>query len=881
MSPAPEQASIARILDAADSAIDSTHKAIEKAQRVKKALMQKLLGDAHLPVRKMGAFIADISYGTSKASNDRTHGYPTLRIPNVVGDTIDTTDLTYVEVSGSERRKYSLYPGDLLLVRTNGNPSYIGRSAVFSHKDNETWLYASYLIRVRFSDELRPKFVDEFLKSERGRRELFRRVTTSAGNYNINTQSIKAIPVPLFDPDQQDRIVGLTDAANEELRTLAKQESVLLQSQARPHARPSHRQGANCGNRRENPRRRGTGASGDRRGEALTEQGYVEKPILEWLAGNLDDPTDLGMGWTYRSPEMMESYGRNITDPLVEAILIPAIMRINDSVNTEDQARKVISVFRRIMAAPDLLTANRETLSALADGISVVLSPGEDATTVRLIESDPCKRDLNDFTVTNQYPVKGTKTCKADTVLLVNGIPVVVAEYKSYISSSHDWTEGVRQVHRYQREAPALLATNIFCVAADEQEFRYGAVAFAPDSEKAISAQMEYWNPWLSQYPKTELYWTLPEGERDDDKVRAAAHGLLLPGNVIDFIENFVVFETSKGKTVKKIARYQQFEAANDIVDRVLDGSHKTGLIWHTQGSGKSLTMVYAGYKLRRQTALDNPTVYIVVDRTDLKTQIADEFEYRDYPNVVKAMGVRDLKSKIAGDRRETIVTTIQCFQAMNDLQPNLRHNIIMMIDEAHRSQKGGSGLRGGRDQAASFAMTMRAKMPHAFRFGFTGTPIDRTMVNTHREFGPIVDGEQERYLSYYGIRQSITDGATLEVHYKPSYIPVRVDEKPLNVSFEQMCTEMELEDEEEKDFLQRKEARWKALVKDSRRIKEVISHMVEHFLEHPDPNGFKAQLVTIDREACSMYKDEIDAQLTAAGYPAQWSDVDYLGGPE
>lgn len=606
----------------------------------------------------------------------------------------------------------------------------------------------------------------------------------------------------------------------------------------------------------------------------MTEQGFVEKPILEWLAGKPTDPNDHGLGWIYRSPQQMATYGRDATDPLVEPILISSLMRINTAVNTEQQARKVVSVFRQIISKPDLLDANRNTLEALADGIPVILNPGEDATTVKLIEFDLDKQELNDFTVTNQYEVKGAKTVKADTVLLLNGIPVVVCEYKSMVSSGHDWVEGVKQIHRYQRQAPALLVPNVFSVAADENDFRYGAVAFMVESDQDIEAQLEYWRPWLSLYPTKRLYWTLADNERDPDSVRAATHGLLRPRNVLDFIENFVVFATFEGKTKKKVARYQQFEAANDIVNRVVEGEHKTGLIWHTQGSGKSLTMIFAGYKLRRQIALDNPTVYIVVDRTDLKTQVADEFESCDYPNVVKAMGISDLKDKIRTGKRETIITTIQCFQNMDDLEPCRRDNVILLVDEAHRSQKGGSGLRGGGNEVAGFAMTMLAKLPKAFRFGLTGTPIDRTMVNTHRLFGPVIEGEQERYLSYYGIKQSIIDGATKEVHYIPSYIPVEVDEEPLNVSFEQMCAEMEVEDEEEKELLQRKEARWKALVKDDRRINKVISHMLQHFLDHPDPDGFKAQLVTVDREACGKYKAELDRQLRERGLPPEWSDV-------
>ena len=279
--------------------------------------------------------------------------------------------------------------------------------------------------------------------------------------------------------------------------------------------------------------------------------------------------------------------------------------------------------------------------------------------------------------------------------------------------------------------------------------------------------------------------------------------------------------------------------------------------------------MIFAGYKLRRQTELENPTVIIALDRRDLKKQIADDFDSCDYPNVVRAMGVRDLKDKLRNNWQGTLITTLQCFQQMDDLPPRRGDDVpltVLLIDEAHRSQKG---------KGAGFAMTMRAKLPEAFRFGLTGTPIDRTMVNTHRDFAPDPrNGTMERYLSYYGIRRSILDGATLEVYYELRTVPLETDEKPLSVGFEQMCDDMEVEDEDEKSDLQRKQTRWKALASDPRRVAKVVGNLVEHFLAHPDPSGFKAQFVAIDRSACSVYKDALDAEFKRRGLPPEWSDV-------
>ncbi len=608
----------------------------------------------------------------------------------------------------------------------------------------------------------------------------------------------------------------------------------------------------------------------------MSEAGYVELPVIAWLSGQgSHTPGDKGLGWTYRDEAAMATFNRPLTDPLVEPLLIQAILVINPDVHAEAQARLAVNALRKTLTQPDRLTANRETLDLLRDGATVVLTPGEPAKTVRFIEFDPARQHLNDFTATNQYRVQGVKQCRADMVLLVNGIPLVIAEYKSYLASGKDWTEAVRQFHRYQRQAPLLLAPNVFCVAADEQEFRYGTVLFHDASQSDIAQHLDTWGPWLSRYPEQKGWWNAPAADRPDDPLEIPVKNLLRlkPCHVLDFLQHFVVFETKRGKTVKKIARYQQFEAVNDIVDRTLaligrpaTAQDRTGLIWHTQGSGKSLTMIFAAYKLRRQPALKNPTVMIVVDRRDLKTQIADDFDACDYPNVEKALGVDDLKRKLKTVWRGTLVTTVQSFQKMADLPPLTDDNLITLVDECHRSQKGNS--------ADSYAMTMRVKLPNAFRFGLTGTPIDRTMTNTHRDFGPVVDGQQERYLSYYGIKRAIKDGATLEVHYLRDKVPLTVNEQALNVGFEQMCADMELEDEEAKDLIQRQRSQWKELARHPDRVEIVIDKMLAHFLAWPDPSGFKAQLVGVDRLACARFKDALDAKLKARGLPPEWSDV-------
>ena len=211
----------------------------------------------------------------------------------------------------------------------------------------------------------------------------------------------------------------------------------------------------------------------------MSEYSYVEQPILTWLCGEPKGKYEArGLGWTYRDEAAMAEYERPLEDPLVERLLVAAILRINLDVKTEAQAKLAVAALRKTMSHPDRLTANRQTLDLLRDGAKVTPNPGEDAKTVHFIAFDPARQDLNDFTATNLYRVQGVKQCREDTVLLVNGIPLVIAEYKSYVASGKDWREAVHQLHRYQRQAPLMLTPNLFCVAADEDEFRFGTVLF-------------------------------------------------------------------------------------------------------------------------------------------------------------------------------------------------------------------------------------------------------------------------------------------------------------------------------------------------------------------------------------------------------------------
>jgi len=209
---ADEQAAIARILDAVDTALERTRAAVERVRELERSLLEDAFSRLHAPLLPLRDFTSDVRYGTSKASSERGWGNPVLRIPNVVGDRLSLDDLAFVELSDDDVERLRIEDGDLLLVRTNGNPNYVGRSVVFRKPDDRTWVYASYLIRVRLKPGLLPEFVNLYLGIERGRRELLRRVTTSAGNHNINANSIRLLRLPV--PSSETKQASLVELAN-------------------------------------------------------------------------------------------------------------------------------------------------------------------------------------------------------------------------------------------------------------------------------------------------------------------------------------------------------------------------------------------------------------------------------------------------------------------------------------------------------------------------------------------------------------------------------------------------------------------------------------------------------------------------------------------
>ena len=534
-----------------------------------------------------------------------------------------------------------------------------------------------------------------------------------------------------------------------------------------------------------------------------------------------------GLGWHYLSHENLP---RQPQEVLVEEHLRDALIRLNPSIAAQpDRAADVLYRLRAIIMgvrSDGLVKANEEFAAWMTGEKSMPFGENGEHVTITLIDFD--NLDQNQFVVTQQYTFRVGKTEKrVDLVLLINGMPLVLIEAKTPVRSSQSWLDGALQVHDdYELNVPELFVPNVFSIATEGKEYRYGS----------IRMPVELWGPW-----RLEDNDALPSMER----VEKAVTSMLWPQVVLDLLDNFTSYATHKGKRrLKIIARYQQYEGANKLVERVVAGHPKKGLIWHFQGSGKSLLMLFAARKLRLHPALKNPTVMVVVDRVDLDSQIAGTFYAADAPNLVKAQSRKDLQDLLGKDVRKIIITTIHKFGESDDVL-NERDNIIVLVDEAHRTQEGDLGRK------------MRDALPNAFLFGLTGTPINRADKNTFYAFG--AEEDANGYLSRYGFEDSIRDGATKELHFEPRLVDLHIDRAQIEEEFQSLTADLT---DEERDQLGKHAAKMAVLLKSPDRVQAVCVDMAQHFQEKVAPNGFGAQVVTFDRESCLLYKQAIDQHL-------------------
>ena len=553
----------------------------------------------------------------------------------------------------------------------------------------------------------------------------------------------------------------------------------------------------------------------------FNEDNTIEQMVIATLQDN---------GWKYIPSDQLP---RMYSDVLVEPMIKEALIRLNPEIAAEpSRADEVIYKLRTLILsvqAHNLVTQNELFKKLIFEENSYPF--GEIGRMIPIRFFGTLKKEslaLNEYVVTNQwiYPqAEGGK--RLDIVLLINGFPVTVGELKTPVRSAITWLDAAGDISAYEKSIPAMFVTNIFNFATEGKCYRYGS----------INMPINMWGPWHTATHKTE-------GGLADVKI--SMEDMITPEKVMDIFQFFTMFATDKKyRKYKIICRYQQFEGANMIVDRVVAGYPKKGLIWHFQGSGKSLLMVFAAQKLRMNPELKNPTVVIVDDRIDLETQITATFNASDIPNLTSASTKEELISFFRGDMRKILITTIFKFGEVSG-ELNARDNIIVMVDEAHRTQEGDLGEK------------MRMALPNAFFFGLTGTPINRVDKNTFATFG--AEEDRTGYMSRYSFSDSIRDGATLPLHFEPVPVELHVDKDKLDREFDAMTDEAGLSKEEKSELSRR--VNMKAIMYNPARIRKVCEHIAKHFKEKIEPNGYKGQVVVYDRECCLMYKDVLDELL-------------------
>ena len=536
-------------------------------------------------------------------------------------------------------------------------------------------------------------------------------------------------------------------------------------------------------------------------------------------------------------------------DVMVESWLREALLRLNPEIAAQpDRADEVIYALRATILsvqADGLVRANENFMAWLRGEKTMPFGLNGEHVSVRLV--DTAQPANNRLTVVNQWTYQtGAVVKRFDVVFLVNGLPIVIGEAKTPTRSAVTWFDGAFQVNEiYERQVPAMFVSNVFSFATEGKAFRFGS----------IRMPIEMWSPWRTRENE-------PEGSLAD--VRRTVESMLRPEVVLDILQSFTLFATDKKhRRIKIICRYQQYFTTNQLIERVVKGYPKKGLIWHFQGSGKSLLMVFAAQKLRLHPKLGNPTVIIVVDRIDLDTQITATFNAADVPNMVGVATRQELQTLLAQDVRKVLITTIHKFgEAGGKL--NERSNIIVMVDEAHRTQEGDLGRK------------MREALPNAFLFGLTGTPINRADKNTFWAFG--ADEDEKGYMSRYSFQESIRDKATLPLHFEAPEVKLKINKAAIDEAYRAITGDLS---EQDRDDLAKRAAKMAVLVKNPERVRAVVNHIVTHFQSKVEPNGFKAQVVTFDRECCVLYKAVMDELIgpeasaivisAAPGDPDEW----------
>jgi type I restriction enzyme, R subunit len=580
----------------------------------------------------------------------------------------------------------------------------------------------------------------------------------------------------------------------------------------------------------------------------------AEEAALGWLEA---------LGYTVRhGPEIaFDVEGGERADPeyrdtILQNRLYEALIRLNPSLPPAaigDAYRKLLRV-----EAPNLVARNRTLHRMLVDGVTIEFSRSDGSIAGAQAQViDFARPERNNWLAVNQFTlVEGQQQRRPDIVIFVNGLPLGVLELKNPADASATVWDAVQQLENYQSLIPALFTCNAVLVASDGVRARIGAVG----------AGKEWFKPWRTISGREDAAAGLPE-------LQVMLAGVFEQRRFLDLVRHFIVFEDpGGGSLVKKIAGYHQFHAVNVAIEETLraagvalaaeeaagtyfarrapgglPGDKRVGVVWHTQGSGKSLTMAFYAGRLILHPQMGNPTIVVITDRNDLDDQLFTTFArchelLRQEP--VQAESRADLREKLRRASGGVVFTTVQKFlpEEKGDRRPVLseRRNIVVIADEAHRSQY---------DFIDGLARHLHEALPNASFVGFTGTPIEKADANTRAVFGD--------YISIYDIQRAVADGATVPIYYESRLAKLELEpaERPkIDPEFEELT---EGEEVERKERLKTKWAQLEALVGSENRVRTIARDLVAHFEERLAAMDGKAMIVCMSRRICvDLYRE-------------------------
>ncbi|MEE9905396.1 MAG: type I restriction endonuclease subunit R [Chlorobium sp.] len=576
----------------------------------------------------------------------------------------------------------------------------------------------------------------------------------------------------------------------------------------------------------------------------MTED-QLEREAIAWLAET---------GYHHRfgpdiAPDGDAPERASYRDVVLTSRLRESVARLNPQIPAAAREEALQQVFK--LDHPVQLSANRAFHRLLVNGVPVEYQQGGETRgdLVRLVDFEHPER--NDWLTVNQFTVQGPHhTRRPDIVLFVNGLPLVVIELKNPADENADLRKAFDQLQTYKEQIPDLFCYNEILVVSDGSDSRMGS---------------------LSANPERFMAWRSIDGETLDplgqfNELETMIRGIFDPARLCDYLRFFILFE-DEGELIKKIAGYHQYFAVRTAIERVIgasesEGDHKGGVVWHTQGSGKSITMVCFAARVMRETAMQNPTIVVITDRNDLDGQLFGVFSLsqdllREEP--VQAEDRNDLRAKLTNRPSGGIIfSTIQKFMPTDEEErfPMLsgRNNIVVIADEAHRTQYGFEAKFKGdaRGWQVGYAQHLRDALPNATFVAFTGTPVSTEDRDTRAVFGD--------YIHIYDIQQAREDGATVPIYFESRLAKLSLNQELLPEIDDEV---EELTEDEEEGERNRQKSRWAALEKvvgSEPRIRQVAEDLVTHFEERCNVMAGKGMIVAMSREICIHLYDAIVA---------------------